>query len=151
MRERIDCTPPQQLIPIGRYKLTIIGRPEKRRTASGKGTFRIWKIRLTIDGRQITKTILLFPWESIELLRALGAEEVEPNVFEWEDELVDGKQVVADIIHVKGKDGKAMEKLKNVKAVDIGISEAKIDNNFFSSSQSMQPNDNINEDVAWDE
>jgi hypothetical protein len=104
------------LCPEGPYRLTVQGVPEKRRTSSGKSTFRIWKFKASANGSSRDIKILLFPQESGELLNALGAVEIGKDEYEWDDETVDGKTILADIVHVKDKNGVVREKLQNISA-----------------------------------
>lgn len=114
MGEEITDTTGFELIPEGTYTLTVNGVPEKRRTSSGKSTYRIWKFKTQVGAAMKVIRILMFPQDSYDLLIALGGEDVGSRQVKWNDEAVDGKQVSADIVHVEGTDGKKREKLENV-------------------------------------
>ena len=107
-----------EVVPEGRYKFTVIGVPEKRRTSSGKSTFRIWKLAGINEKKQAFNniSILMFPWDSKDLLLALGGtlESEDSEIVEWDDEEVDGKNFTADLYYEKDKNGKDMAKLKNI-------------------------------------
>jgi len=98
--------------PEGRYFFTVVDKPEKRRTSSGKSTYRIWVLRCRELGRNVR--VLLFPWESKELLLAVGGEEISSENIDWDDETVSGKSFYADIVHEQDNNGNIREKLVNV-------------------------------------
>lgn len=101
--------------PEGHYHFTVDEKPEKRRSSSGKSTFRIWKLKCQELHRVIS--IVLFPWDSKELLVALGGSEILPGEIEWDDETVLGKSFQADVVHEEDANGgDAREKLRNVVA-----------------------------------
>lgn len=98
--------------PEGHYFFTVDGKPEKRRSGTGKSTFRIWKLKCRELHRVIS--IILFPWDSKELLLALGGTEVMPDEIEWDDETVSGKSFFADVVHEEDNNGDTRERLKNI-------------------------------------
>ena len=118
MRETTDTSQHFELQPEGQYTMTVNGRPEKRRTSGGKTTYRIWKFKVITGGSTKIISILLFPWESEELLAALGAVEVDKHKWDWDDEAVDGKTIIANIRHVPDNNGDLREKLFDVTAID---------------------------------
>jgi hypothetical protein len=59
-----------------------------------------------------------FPvWLCGPLLRALGCNEVETGIFEWDKEAVVGVKFDGEIVIEKGKDGKDYRKLRNPVAI----------------------------------
>ncbi len=148
--KEVTNTASYTLTPEGTYRLTVVGRPEKRRTSNGKNTFRIWKFKTTVSGTPVTISILMFPYESRELLLAVGGKEIRPNEIEWDDEFVDGKTIIADLVHEPDKTGQLREKLKNVRPemeLPKGTTEAAPVPEPWPAPQPVDPND----EVAWDE
>jgi hypothetical protein len=98
------------LVPEGNYTFTVLGRPEKIRTA--KTSYRKWKLGIT-EKKLVTNeiTVFLFPWESKELLLAVGGKE-EGNEIVWDDEEVDQKTFDADLKHNSYKDNNGEDKIK---------------------------------------
>ena len=100
MIDSTDTSSQFELIPEGHYKLKVVGTPEKFRT--NKSTYRKWTFVASQDGIKGRKiTAIFFPWESHDLLLALGGKKDEgnKNTIIWNDEEVDGKIIEADIKH----------------------------------------------------
>jgi hypothetical protein len=104
--------------PAGKYTFTVIGIPEKRKTSSGKSTFRIWKLKgINDEGIAFNNiSILMFPWDSKDMLIGVGGtpSESNPEIVDWDDDSVSDKQITAELYYEKDKDGKDMAKLKNI-------------------------------------
>ena len=116
MRESTD-TNRFTLFPEGHYRFAVIGRPEKFKTASGKGTYRKWIFTTFEEGNIKTFKTVMFPWESNELLIALGGVVTGPGVVDWDDEEVDKKEFEADVVHEPDNKGQMRARLKNATSV----------------------------------
>ncbi|MCA9409532.1 MAG: hypothetical protein KC733_12635 [Candidatus Omnitrophica bacterium] len=125
MKERTSTTR-FTLKPEGHYVLTVLGVPEKR--SSGKANYRIWKFHYIKAGFDAEMSIIMFPWKSKELLLAVGGKEVENEEVEWDDELVNGKQISCDLIHEEDKEGVMRECLINIKPFNEPASYATQEN-----------------------
>lgn len=109
-----QSTDTNQLLKEGQYVFKVSKSPEKRRTAKGNGSYFIWHFDYA-DNENVKKfRYLMFPNMMQDLLIALGAEQSEKGVFDWDDEEVIGKQFFATVVHVKGNDGKNRESLENI-------------------------------------
>ena len=106
------------LVQKGNYLLTVVGIPEKRRSESGQSTYRIWKFSYLKGSERYSFNVLCFPWESEELLLAVGGIKQDDGTVEWDDEQVAGKSFRADVVHRADNKGKMREKLENIQAVD---------------------------------
>lgn len=104
-----------ELFTEGNYEFTVEDKPEKFRTESGKSTYRKWKLVTMIDGELKKFTTVIFPWESKDLLIALGGQPIpeDPEVIEIDYDLVEGKKFLADVIHEKDNNGVLRAKLRN--------------------------------------
>ena len=108
MLETTDTSSSFDLIPEGRYKLKVLGKPAKYKT--NKSTYRKWIFIASKDGIKGTKiTVILFPWESHDILLAIGGTQNpdNPKKVDWDDDEVDGRQFEADLSHAEynKKDG----------------------------------------------
>ena len=102
MRETIAGV---ERVSDGRYKFTVVGRPEKIRLESGH-TKRIWVLSWEDKNGHIQKRKFhLFASDYTPIVMVLGGTKVGGNV-EWDDEQVDGKIFDCDLKTVKSKDGK---------------------------------------------
>ena len=104
----------------GVYELTVMGKPGKFATA--KSHYRLWKFGLVLEGKPKTITILLFPWESEELLLALGGRKDGKDMV-WDPDKVDKKKIKAEIIHEKDREGKERMKIGRAKALKVSSRE----------------------------
>ena len=95
--------------------------PQKFKDDNGR-THYSWEFEALVNGGLETHKERFFPSQIAPLLRALGCKEVEPDVFEWEREEVQGKHILADIVHesnTKSKDpGKKWPRLKNMRFLE---------------------------------
>lgn len=109
----ITDTNNSSLFPLGNYRFTICEVPVKKKNESGKV---FYKFEFTValpDGiEKYSETFM--SWNCRELLRAIGAKETSPNVFEWDREAVIGKEIQAEIVHEADKKGKLWARLKNI-------------------------------------
>jgi len=103
-----------ELFPEGHYEFTVERKPEKFKTPSGKATYRKWQFGTILNGQKKTFTTALFPWDSKELLLALGGMELENGQIEWDDEEVIGKKFTAEIVHLPDYKGVTRSTLQNV-------------------------------------
>lgn len=119
--ERTD-TMGSELKPTGRYILTIervlkssIGKEGGPQYPGYKWFFHIDHF----DGEtDITDfNIFMFKSQMAEILRAVDAKEVSPEVFEWEMNDVKGKRIECQLVHVEIKD-KKREQLIEIKKVE---------------------------------
>jgi hypothetical protein len=102
-----------ELFPEGQYKFTVVGKPEKIKT--GKTSYRKWIFSYEgYNGNLRKVSFIIFPWESEELLLAVGGNKVKGGV-DWDDDQVDGKVIEADVVHEADNRGTTRAKIKNVK------------------------------------
>lgn len=115
MKERTNTSREGGFTPIeeGIYHFTVLSKPDKFRTASGKSTYRKWKFVTDVNGKRREVHIVLFPWESEDLLLFLGGKKIG-NEVEWDPDEVEGVKFKALLQHksYQGNDGK--DKLKYV-------------------------------------
>ena len=104
----------------GVYELTVMGKPGKFATA--KSHYRLWKFGLVLEGKPKTITILLFPWESEELLLALGGRKEGKDTI-WDPDKVDKKRIKAEIVHEADNNNKMRMKIKRAKALKSSSKE----------------------------
>ena len=114
MAEERTNTEAYETIEAGTYILTVIGKPEKIKTA--KSHYRIWKFGLLYQDRPKTIKIFLFPWESEDLLLAVGGKKDGKDVV-WDPEEVDKIKIKAEIVYKPDLNGKERMKLGRVKAL----------------------------------
>lgn len=114
MVKQRDSVVQYPLFPTGGYDFTVEAKPEKFRTPSGKATYRKWRFGTFVNGEKRTFVKVLFPWESKDLLLALGGVEVENDEIEWDDDEVAGKRFTAEIAHEPDYNGKTQAVLKNI-------------------------------------
>lgn len=107
------------LFPEGHYEFIVETKPEKFKTPSGKSTYRKWQFGTIVDGQKKTFKTPLFPWDSKDLLIALGGIVLENGEIEWDDEEIIGKKFVADIVHLPDYKGVIRAALQNVEGEDI--------------------------------
>lgn len=101
-----------ELKPEGHYRLTVLGTPLKKSTA--KTSYRIWKFHYIKAGFDAEMSIVMFPWNSYDLLLAVGGEDEGGGVVKWDDENVNGQVIECDLIHEKDKNGVLRECLTNI-------------------------------------
>ena len=87
-----------ELFPTGRYKFQVASVPLKKKSDKG-AIYYEFAFETPVNNTLKKYTERFMVWKAGELLKALGAQEVEPNVFDWDKEQVVGKMVEADIIH----------------------------------------------------
>lgn len=107
MKERTNIKSQFELIPEARYGFKVLERPEKFR--AGKTTYRKWKFKCKVNEDK-TKDVWInfFPWESKDLLLAVGGQLADgSDEVDWDDEAVVGREFSADLRHrgYKDKDG----------------------------------------------
>jgi len=113
-RERTDVSNDFELFPEGHYRFTVVGVPGKYKT--GKSSYRKWKLSYNAGGGIIKMTtFILFPWDSKELLLAVGGKEASDGSIDWDDEEVARKEIEADVVWERCNDDKVRAKIKNVK------------------------------------
>ena len=104
-----------QLLPEGEgYQMTVVGVPEKRRSKSGKCTFRVWKFKTSLNGTERTINKIFFAWDSKDLLLAVGGQEISQDQIEWDDEQVAGRTFICDIRHEEDEQGNMREVFENI-------------------------------------
>lgn len=109
-----------RLTPEGQYTLTVSEKPEKRRTFAGDKHFRIWRFTALESEQRRKISIVYFPWDSRELLLALGGEALPGTTkVNFDYDTVKGKVIIADLVHEIDRHGVAREKLKNIQPVAI--------------------------------
>lgn len=111
MRERTNTKSQFELIPEARYGFTVLEKPLKFK--AGKTTYRKWKFICQFEDKR-TKDIWInfFPWDSKDLLMALGGQIPDGgDDVEWDDDLVAGRQFSADLVHRTYKDRDGNEKI----------------------------------------
>ena len=117
MSEQITDTG-KTLIPEGNYDATITSVVKKE----PKGfVIYEWNFETLKDDKTFYFKISLFSSQMTELLRALGAEEVTPNRFKWDDEKVVGNTLSFNLVHMADKKGVIREQLSDIKLLTIGI------------------------------
>lgn len=110
-----------ELFPEGHYEFTVEKKPDKFKTPSGKATYRKWYFGTTIDGRHRRFVTALFPWDSRDLLLALGGVVCEDGEIEWDDEEVVGKKFRTEIVHSLDYKGIIRATLTNIEGMDEDI------------------------------
>lgn len=100
------------LFPAGHYEQATILGVEKKDIPGG---YVIYEWEFQTDA--YTGKIGLFSSGMGELLKALGADEHEPNKFIWDDDDVVGKSVSFTVEHSTDKKGKTRASVMNVTAV----------------------------------
>ena len=102
-----------EMLPEGHYQFTIIAKPEKFK--AGKTHYRRWQFAYITDDNQVKKTsFIIFPWESEELLLAVGGIKQQDGSVEWDDEKVEQRRIDTDVVHEEDNKGKTRAKLRNV-------------------------------------
>ena len=97
MPERTDTR--FKMFPEGTdYNFRVAGVPLKFKHDGG-GTQYAWEFETLINNSIETHKERFFPSQIAPLLRALGCQEIEGGVFEWEREDVNGKTFIGDIVH----------------------------------------------------
>jgi hypothetical protein len=116
MRERTEVA--RKIFPEGTYTFTVLSC-EKFRTV--KSTYRKWKFQTTVDGELSQLWVNIFPWESKELLLALGGAEEEDKSITWDDEEVIGKKITATVYHAPDKNDttKVWPRIKDIKSDEV--------------------------------
>ena len=117
VEERTNISGGGSDVEDGVYELTVVGKPGKFATA--KSHYRLWKFGLVLEGKPKTITILLFPWESEELLLALGGKKDGKDTI-WDPDKVDKKRIKAEIVHEADNNNKMRMKIKRAKALKSG-------------------------------
>lgn len=74
-----------------------------------------WSFESLVNDKPFYFKIGMFSSQMGELLRALGANEVSPNKFDWDDEDYIGVTVSFNLIHVADKKGTIRETLSDIK------------------------------------
>lgn len=74
-----------------------------------------WSFEALVNDKPFYFSISLFSSQMAELLRALGANEVSKNKFEWDDEEVVGKTISFTLAHIADKKGVVRETLSDIK------------------------------------
>jgi len=100
-------------LKVGKHVFTVSDVPVKKRFESGSVVYEfVFEVK---DGdKLITHKERIPVWLSGPILKALGAKEIEPGVFEWEKEETVGKMITADIVmEPNPKDGKSYRRMKN--------------------------------------
>ena len=99
-RERTNCNPKVNLIPEGTHKFTVVGEVKKLFGGPNKDMeFFVWTLEYPGGiGEQA-----LMPSMQAPLLRLLGAEEYEPNKFDWDTTDQALKSFVATVTHAPDK------------------------------------------------
>ena len=83
---------PNRAIPEGRRRFIIAGPVEKKHGKKG-GEFFVWKLQFDGGlGEQVLLPNMLGP-----LLRVLGCQETEPNIFDWDTNDQEGKAFLATV------------------------------------------------------
>ena len=108
-----------RLFPEGHYEFTVEKKPEKFKTPSGKATYRKWYFGTIFNGQKRTYTKLLFPWDSKDLLIALGGIVCEDGGIEWDDEEVVGKKFIADVVHLPDRNNIMRDNLENIETEEL--------------------------------
>ena len=120
VEERTNTSKMFEDVEDGVYELTVMGKPDKFATA--KSHYRIWKFGLIYKDRPKTIKILLFPWESEELILALGGKKDGRDTV-WDPDKVDKKKIKAEIVHEKDNQDKLRMKIKRAKALKSSSKE----------------------------
>lgn len=101
MRERTETG--FEAFPEGKnYEFIVTEPAEKRKTPKGKYYY-IFRFKTLVDGRPRKYTEAVMTWMAGDLLKALGCEEVQKGVFDWDKAEIVNRQVVADIVHEPDK------------------------------------------------
>lgn len=86
-----------------------------------------WKFETLKNDKLFYFSITLFASQMSELLKALGAEEVTPNRFKWDDEKVIGNTISFNLVHVADKKGVIREQLSDIKLLTQKSTQEKTD------------------------
>lgn len=113
MIETTDTKGDFPLFPVGHYRFTVEQIPEKKISDGGKALY-IFRFVTTFDGQLKKYKETFAAWKCGELLKALGAKELEKDKWEWDREAVVGRIVEADIAHEPDKKGKLWPRMKNI-------------------------------------
>lgn len=111
MKQTTD-TATRTLVPENHYEATI--QAVKRKEIKEFIIYE-WSFEALVNEKPFYFKIGLFSSQMAELLRALGATEVTPNKFEWDDEQVIGVTVSFNLCHVADKKGVIREVISDVK------------------------------------
>lgn len=102
MRETTDTNPnyPDETLPDGRniFRVESVKRMEK-----GKTVFYIWSLSYKANNQEWEGTQVFLPSMMGGLLKVLGATEVKTGVYEWDTDLMEGKQFEATVSHAPDK------------------------------------------------
>lgn len=111
-KERTN-TSTRTLVPEDFYEavITVVNRKEI------KGGYIIyeWHFTALVDDKEFHFNIGMFSSQMTEILKAIGAEEIAPNDFEWDRKEVEGLTLSFNIVHVADKKGVIREQLSDVK------------------------------------
>lgn len=112
------------LVPEGHYEAMI--NSVKRKEPKGFVLYE-WAFETLKDDKSFYFGITLFSNQMTDLLKALGAEEVTPNRFKWDDELVVGNTIEFNLAHVADKKGVIREVISDIKLLSAPTKQQKQD------------------------
>src|SRR3990167_760242 len=112
-----------ELNPSGHYVIDVDELNKKVRTSKRGQDFILYELKGQIVDCDFTPEtnnfkISMFPNAMVDVLRALGAKETKPGLFERpENKDIAGKRIEFELIHIEDKSGQMRESLIEVKAV----------------------------------
>lgn len=112
MTKQTTDTSGRNLTPEGHYEATI--HKIFRKEPKGFIIYE-WSFEALVNEKPFYFTLGMFPSQMGELLRALGAKEVTPHKFDWDDEEYIGVTVAFNLCHIADKKGVIREVLSDVK------------------------------------
>lgn len=111
MAKQTTDTSGKTLVPENHYPNVMVASVKRKEVKE----FIIYE--WVFESDDMTFKLGMFASQMAELLRALGATEVSPNKFDWDDEAVIGEHLSFNVVHVADKKGVIREQLSDIKKI----------------------------------
>lgn len=118
MAKQTTDTSGRNLVPEGNY--TAVIQKIFRKEPKGFIIYE-WSFEALVNEKPFYFKLGMFTSQMGDLLRALGATETSPNIFDWDDEEYVGITVSFNLCHVADKKGVIRETIVDVKALTPGV------------------------------
>ena len=101
------------LLPEG-HVVAMINNVKEKEIPGGYIVYE-WSFEAEEGGKAKYFSLSMFSSQMSDLLRALGAQEVSKNRFEWDSEQIIGNTIEFNIVHVADKKGVIREQMSDIK------------------------------------
>lgn len=123
MTKQSTNTTGRNLVPENHYDNAMVTKVTRKEIKGGYIIYE-WDFEAVLTENGESKPfyfkIGMFASQMAELLRALGATEVTPGNFDWDDEAVIGEHLSFNVAHVEDKKGNVREQLSDITRVTAG-------------------------------